>query len=70
MGVKLGCGEKEAERAKSQRKEGGKREIPFLFIFRVSKTIFKWILNSLFSFESNHSAQKLQCSNMYAHTCS
>jgi hypothetical protein len=33
-GVKLGCGEKEAKRAKSRRKEGGKREIPFLFYFQ------------------------------------
>ena len=52
-----------------QKKEREERNSSFFFFSKISKQIFNWIFEFLLNFESNHSAQKLQCSSMYAQTC-
>jgi mono/diheme cytochrome c family protein len=40
-------------------KEWEERKSPFLFLFKFSKTISKWILNSFLSFQAEHTIQNI-----------
>jgi hypothetical protein len=40
-------------------KEWEERKIPFLFLFKFSKTISKWILNSFLSFQAEHTIRNI-----------